>query len=170
MFTTATKLDASAHAQPRPAALLTCTDNIMPLSWHMPISKEPFHYAICVRDENYSYDLLHKHREFALNFLDYSYIEAYDKTGSLYGKGINKFHESGLHKKRAVSINTKLIEEAYMIYECSIIDILNYGDHDLFIADVNLILTKQNKDISPVLFMGRGFYETTTKNPTRVQR
>lgn len=170
MFSATTKLDATCHSQPRPTVLLTCADNIMPLSWHMPISKEPFRYAICVRDENYSYDLLHKHREFALNFLDYSYVEAHQKTGSLHGKGINKFKESGLSKKSGMSISSKLIKEAYMIYECSVIDILNYGDHDVFIANVNIILNKQDKEVSPTLFMGRGVYETTSKNPTQLQR
>jgi len=106
MFTSTTKLDASCHAQPRPTVLLTCMENIMPLSWHMPISKEPFRYAICVRDENYSYELLHKHKEFALNFLDYSYVYAYHRTGETHGQNRDKFKESRLSKKDATIIKT----------------------------------------------------------------
>ncbi len=168
MFSTTTKLDETCHAQPRPTVLLTCADNIMPLSWHTPISKEPFRYAICVRDENYSHELLLKHREFALNFLDHSFVQAHQITGAIHGRGVNKFKESGLSEKKGA--NATLIEEAYMIYECCVIDVLNYGDHDVFIADVNLIHNKQNKDVSPTLFMGRGAYETISKNPTQIKR
>lgn len=170
MFTTTTKLEANNHSQLRPTALLTCAENIMPLSWHMPISKEPFRYAICVRDENYSYELLHKHREFALNFLDYSFVESYHKTGEIHGQGIDKLAQSGLTKKIATTIHSALIEESYMIYECSIIDILNYGDHDIFIADVNIIFNTKDTEVSPTLFMGRGYYETSSKKPTIIQR
>lgn len=169
MFTTTKTLDTSCHAQPRPTALLSVADNFMPLSWHMPISKFPFRYAICVRDENSSYDLLHVNQQFALNFLDFSYIEAYEKSGSMHGG--DKFKATKLTPKKADKINAKLIEEAYMIYECKVIDILNYGDHDVFVADVLCIHNKQSKeDVQPTLFMGKGFYETTSKNPKRIER
>ena len=161
MFTTTTKLDSNCHPQPRLTALMTCQNNIMPLSWHMPVSKDPFRYAVCVRDENYSYDLLHQHREFGLNFLDYSYVDACRKTGELHGRGVDKFKESGLTPKKAMGISSTLIEESYMIYECSIIDIVNHGDHDIFIADVNTILNKKDIDPSPTLFLGKGAYKTT---------
>ncbi len=95
---------------------------------------------------------------------------AYHRTGETHGQNRDKFKESRLSKKDATIIKTKLIEEAYMIYECRVIDILNYGDHDLFIADVNIILNKQEKDIAPTLFMGKGTYETTSKNPQQIQR
>ena len=170
MFETTMHLDNSCHSQVRPTALLTCEDNIMPLSWHMPVSKEPFIYAICVRNENHSHALLHKNKEFALNFLDISHLEVFDKMGQAHGKGVDKFQMSGLRKKEATIIKSSLIQEAYMIYECSVIDILNYGDHDVFIAQVKCIHNRQDKDVSPTLFMGKGMYETTSKNPQRVKR
>ncbi|MDD2906870.1 MAG: flavin reductase family protein, partial [Sulfurimonas sp.] len=151
-------------------ALLSCADNIMPLSWHMPLSKEPFRYAICVRDENYSHDLLHINQHFALNFLDYSYMSAYDTTGAIHGKGVDKFTLAKLTRKKAEKIRTTLIEESYMIYECKVIDILNYGDHDVFVADVVCIHNKNSIEVAPTLFLGGGYYDTTTQNPKRRQR
>lgn len=168
MFTTTTKLDASCHKQPRPTALLSVENNFMPLSWHTPISKTPLRYAICVRDENHSHELLHKHKQFALNFLDLAYLEAYDKSGQTHGE--DKFTLTGLTPKKAQDIDATLIEEAYMIYECRVIDVLNYGDHDIFIAEVTSIHNKDNKDVKPTLFIGEGYYETTSKKPQRVIR
>lgn len=168
MFTTTKLIDDSCHKQPRPTAFLSVDDNFMPLSWQMPISKTPMRYAVCVRDENKSYDLLKSNKEFALNFLDHSFIEAYDKSGRVHGG--DKFSLTNLTRKKAEIINTSLIEEAYMIYECKVIDVINYGDHDIFIADVILIHNKKVEDVNPTLFLGQGYYETTSKNPKRVPR
>lgn len=168
MFTKTKSIDESCHVQPRPTALMSVEDNFMPLSWHMPISKSPLRYAICVRDENKSYEMLHKTKEFALNFLDYDYIEAYDKSGRVHGT--NKFELTNLSPKKAELIDTTLIEESYMIYECKIIDIVNYGDHDVFISEVLLIHNKKVEDVKSTLFQGRGFYETTSQSPKRVKR
>lgn len=140
----------------------------MPLSWHMPISKSPLRYAVCIRDENISYNLLHINKQFALNFLDFSYIEAYDKSGGKHGG--DKFSLTHLTRKKAQNINATLIEEAYMIYECKIIDILNYGDHDVFISEVSLIHNKVVENVKPTLFTGQGYYETTACYPQRVEK
>jgi len=168
MFTRTKKLDSTCHKQPRPTVLLSVANNIMPLSWHMPVSKSPLRYAICLRDENKSYDLLHINEQFALNFLDFSYLEAFEKSGSEHGG--DKFKLTNLTPKKAQTINATLIEEAYMIYECKVIDILNYGDHDVFISEITLIHSKDVKDVKPTLFTGEGYYETTSLNPQRVLR
>ena len=170
MFTHTTELDSSCHPQPRPTLLLTCKENIMPLSWHMPVSKSPFLYAICVRAQNYSYELLHKHKEFALNFLDIKYHEAFVKSGDFHGNEIEKFALTSLTCKKAQTIETSLIEESYMIYECSVVDIKSYGDHDIFIGKVNLIYNADTPDYNPTLFMGRGRYDTLSGHTVQSTR
>ena len=49
MFKTYDTLEQATHAQPRVTALLACQNNLMPASWHMPVSKSPFRYAVAVR-------------------------------------------------------------------------------------------------------------------------
>lgn len=170
MFNTSLHLDEQCHAQPRTTALLTCGNNIMPLSSHMPVSKSPFRYAVAVRKENYTHHLLKRHREFALNFLDFSHQDAYQMSGELHGEDIDKFKRCGLTPKQAITIETTLIQEAYMIYECTLLDIISYGDYDLFISDVNIILNKDIKTVKPTLFLGKGYYDTLTGEPIRMQR
>lgn len=168
MFTTTKILNADCHAQPRLSALLVCGENFMPVAWHMPVSKAPFRYAVAIRDENKTYDLVHLLEEFSINFMDYSYMEAMEISGSMHGG--DKFGATDLHPKEPKEIKSKLIEEAYMIYECKVVEVANFGDHDVFVVDVLCIHNKDEKDVSPTLFLGRGYYETTSKNPRRVER
>jgi len=168
MFTTTKILNSDCHPQPRLTGLLACADNFMPMSWHMPVSKSPFRYAVAIRDENKTYDLVHTLKEFSINFMDSSYINAMESSGSMHGG--DKFKETGLTPMKAQNIKSTLIEEAYMIYECKVVEIENYGDHDIFIVDVLCIHNKKQEDVNPTLFLGRGYYETTSKNPQRVER
>lgn len=166
MFTTTKILNNECHSQPRLTALLACGDNFMPLSWHMPVSKSPFRYAIAVRTENKTYDLLHRIGEFSINFLDYSFIEALDTAGSMHGE--DKFTATGLTPKKADLIKSTLIEESYMVYECKLVEVVNFGDHDIFIGDVVCIHNKKVEDVEPALFLGRGNYKTTSHNPKKI--
>jgi len=168
MFTTTKVLNSECHSQPRLTGLLACGDNFMPLSWHMPVSKTPFRYAVAIRDENKTYDLVHTLGEFSINFLDFSQMQALEVSGSMHGG--EKFKATGLTPKKADHIKSTLIEEAYMIYECKILEVLNFGDHDVFIADVLCIHNRVAKDVSPALFLGHGYYDTTTNKPQRVER
>lgn len=168
MFRTTKLLNSECYPQPRLSALLACDDNIMPISWHMPVSKSPFRYAVAIRDENKTYDLVHTLEEFSINFMDYSYVEAMDIAGSMHGG--DKFKATSLHPKKALEIKSTLIQEAYMIYECKVAEIQNFGDHDIFIVDVLCIHNKKTEYVKPTLFTGRGYYNTTTNNPVRVDR
>jgi flavin reductase (DIM6/NTAB) family NADH-FMN oxidoreductase RutF len=159
MFTISNKLDGMNHSQPRLTALLACGDNFMPLSWHMPVSKEPFRYAVAIRDENLSYELVHAKKEFSINFLSDEYLDAYNISGAMHGG--DKFSETGLHRKKSLKINSTLIEEAYMIYECKLHKVESFGDHDIFIADVVAIHTNTNYKQNPTLFLGKGRYTST---------
>jgi len=168
MFTTTKILNAECHAQPRLSTLLVCGENFMPMAWHMPVSKSPFRYGVAIRDENKSYDLVHALGEFSINFMDFSYREAMEIAGSMHGG--DKFGATGLHPKEPQEIKSKLIEEAYMIYECKVVEVQNFGDHDIFIVDVLTIHNKTKEGVAPMLFLGHGYYDTTTNEPRRVER
>ena len=149
-------------AQPRVAVLLCCEKNLMPLSWHMPVSREPFRYAIAVRDENITYNMLKKHGSFTLNFLPFSYHETIDKAGRVHGDTVDKLTFCNLISSANDHNENLILDDSDFVYECTIIDTYQHGDHTLFIADVTNILIQENRPSVPVLFLGRGQYCTTT--------
>lgn len=156
-------------AQPRVSALLCCQKNLMPLSWHMPISREPFRYAVAVRDENTTYEMLKNHGSFTLNFLPFKYHEHIDKAGRVHGDTVDKLKFCDLRSSSTDNNGNLILDDSDFIYECTIIDTYQNGDHTIFISDVTQILAQDETLPSPTLFLGRGRY-TTTAPTVQIQK
>ncbi|HSR74350.1 MAG TPA: flavin reductase family protein, partial [Sulfurovum sp.] len=156
MFNTYDTLEEATHAQPRVTALLACQDNLMPASWHMPVSKSPFRYAVAVREENYTHALLQTHGSFTLNFLPFEYYDTVALMGRVHGGAENKFALSGLEQEGVDSNDNLLLGASDFIYECVVCDTYTNGDHTIFIADVAKIHVNEKQSGKPMLFSGRG--------------
>lgn len=161
MFTRHQPLPPILPSQPRVAAVLSCQNNLMALSWHMPISREPFRYAIAMRKENFTHSLLVKFGCFTLNFLSFTYAEAVDQCGRLHGNETDKLAVVGLNASLTDADGNQIIDEADYAYECTIIDTYENGDHTIFISDVTALHLKEKIDGKATLFLGRGRYTTT---------
>ena len=167
MFHTHTSLEKSNHSQPRVTAVLACKENLMAASWHMPISKSPFRYAVAVRDENYTHSLLKSHGAFSLNFLPFEHREIVDMTGRIHGNVKEKLSQSNLKVEGKDDTGNVLLSASDFIYECKVCDTYRNGDHTVFIADVRKIHVNDMQSNSPLLFLGKGTY-TTIQPPIRI--
>lgn len=164
MFQTFKTLSEAPHAQPRVTTLLCVGENIMPLSWHMPLSREPFRYAIAVREENLSHALLHQRGSFTLNFLPFAYHEEIDACGRVHGGDVHKLSYSGLVTHGCDEDGNILLDGSDFIYVCRLYKSSVEGDHTLFFAEVSHILINNCYEGHPTLFLGRGRYATTGKS------
>lgn len=153
-------LPDSLPPQPRVTALLSCKTNLMALSWHMPISREPFRYAIAMRQSNYTYSLLQEYGSFALNFLSFRHYRTIDLCGRIHGDKSDKLTLSGLQTSTEDSFGNIIVDEADYAYECKIIDTYQNGDHIIFITDVTALYLGDTLHSHPTLFLGRGQYAT----------
>lgn len=167
MFNTYTTVENSNHIQPRVTTILACKENLMAATWHMPISKSPFRYAVAVREENYTHSLLKSHGAFSLNFLSFDSREAVDMTGWLHGNVEDKLSHSNLKVEGKDEMGNVLISTSDFIYECRVCDTYRNGDHTIFITDVSKIHVNEKQSHSPLLFLGKGTY-TTIKPPLRI--
>lgn len=166
MFQTYHTLEEATHTQPRVTALLACQNNLMPASWHMPVSKSPFRYAVAVREENYTHHLLETHQSFTLNFLPFEQYEIVNALGKVHGDQEDKLAVSGLKTEAKNSKGNVLLSASDFIYECHICDSYKNGDHTIFIADVQAIHVNAKQSNEALLFLGRGRYTTTKKSVT----
>jgi len=160
MFKTYNTLEQATHSQPRVTAILACQNNLMPASWHMPISKSPFRYAVAVREENFTHWLLEKHKSFTLNFLPFEHHEMIDMIGKVHGDTEDKLIKSGLAIEGRDNHHNVLLSASDFIYECEVYDTYKNGDHTIFVADVKAIHVNEIQSGKPILFSGRGKYAT----------
>ncbi len=126
---------------PLPAVMATCADeknraNIITLAWTGTICTNPALVYISIKPERYSYDIIKRTKEFAINLTTKDLTYATDYCGVKSGRDIDKFKKLKLTKEKAVHINAPLIKESPINIECKVVDIVNYGSHDMFVGKV----------------------------------
>lgn len=144
--------------QPRIAAILGVQQNIMTLSWHMPVSRSPFRYAIAVREENYSHALLTASQSFTLNFLPATFMQAIDDAGRVHGNETDKLALTGLKTGRTDAFGNVTLVQSLFHYECKLYETECWGDHTIFIGDVVQTHIHKANQGDVALFLGKGRY------------
>ncbi|MAG07860.1 hypothetical protein CMO89_00125 [Candidatus Woesearchaeota archaeon] len=159
---------------PRQTILVTCRekiadkftgrehikDNIITLDWHMPVSFQPFLYAIAIGKKRFSHNLIKESMVFVVNFMPYHLEEEVLDCGRHSGAHMDKFEKTGLAKEEADRIDCPRIRQALAILECEIINSIDAGDHTVFISKV---VHSEEKEKGKRLFHTEGDEFTTTK-------
>lgn len=110
--------------------------NIMTMSWHTMMDFEPALVGFVMSDRNYSFGLLTKSRECAINIPTADIAEKAVACGRIHGGKINKFEKFGLTAKTATLISAPLIEECYASFECRIADTRMVNKYGFFVVEV----------------------------------
>jgi len=129
-----------ALSAPLPPVMVTCSngerDNIITIAWTGIVNTIPPKTYISVRPSRYSYEMIKKSGEFAINLTPAALIKAADYCGIHTGAKVNKFEKCGLSKAKASQISAPLIEECPLALECRVTDIIPLGSHHMFLADI----------------------------------
>lgn len=163
MFKTYQTLEQATHVQQRVTALLACQNNLMPASWHMPVSKSPFRYAVAVREENFTHQLIEKNGSFTLNFMPFEYHEIVALMGDVHGDSVDKLTLSNLDVESRDAYGNPLLNDSDFVYECRVCDSYKNGDHTVFITDVKQIHVNDTQSGYPMFFSGQRRYATIGK-------
>ncbi len=125
---------------PIPAVLVSSGNmkesNILTVAWTGIINTNPATVYISVRPERYSYNLIKKNKEFAINLTNEKLAYATDWCGVRSGAKYDKFKEMKLTKEKAQFIKAPLIKESPVSIECKVIDEKDFGTHTMFTAEV----------------------------------
>ncbi len=130
---------------PVPVVMVTVSDgcgndNIITIAWTGTINSDPAMVSISVRKSRYSYELLNKNGEFAINLVTRDLTYAMDYCGVKSGRDIDKFKETKLTKQKASTINVPLIKESPLSMECKVKQVIELGSHDMFLAEVSAVV------------------------------
>ena len=130
-----------AFVFPNPIALVTVADgdakaNIITIAWVGMACSDPVTITIAVRPSRHSHELLARAGEFVLNVPGRDLLEATDHCGVVSGRDHDKWSEAGLTPEPASHVGAPLIKECPYALECKVVETLELGAHDLFVARV----------------------------------
>jgi len=134
-------LPVSTALFPVPVALVTSLPadgkpNIVTLAWVGILNSEPPIIYAAIRRGRYSHPAVDSRREFVLNIASEGQLEAAEICGTLSGRDTNKWEVAKLTPVPAEKVGPPLIAECPVNLECKVRDVLHFGSHDVFIADV----------------------------------
>ena len=133
---------------PRQTVMVTCREelevmgktkeihNIITLDWHMPVSFDPFLYAIAVGKTRASCEIIKKSKGFVVNFLGFELKGAALFCGRHSGRHRDKFKEAKLTMEESNHQDCPKIKEAIGYIECEVINEIEAGDHIIFVGQV----------------------------------
>lgn len=126
---------------PLPAVMVTCADekgrdNIITVAWTGTVCTNPAMAYISIRPERYSYEIIKSTKEFAINLTTKKLAFATDFCGVRSGRDVDKFNKMGLTREKAQHIKAPLIKESPVNVECRVVDLIKFGSHDMFVAEV----------------------------------
>lgn len=159
------------HCYPGLIALITAksgdVQNVMTCGWHSYLSANPPIYGIAVGKERFTYDLIKNSGSFAVNFVPAEFIDYIEAAGKLTGADGDKLERIGMKWKEGETVTSPILEDAYVAYECKVIDIRPYGDHDWIVGNITKFHRDETKfenglpnfkNVQLPLFLGQSNY------------
>ena len=135
---------ASNLLNPVPAVLISCADengkpNVMTAAWAGTICSDPVMVSVSIRKQRYSHDIIARTGEFVMNLSTKKLAKVTDFVGVRSGRDIDKFALEGKMKLTPYPsrfVKAPGIEESPVSLECKVVQVLELGTHDMFIAKV----------------------------------
>ena len=119
---------------PLPAVLITSGDmensNIATVAWTGIVNTIPPKTYISLRKSRYSYEIIEKTGEFAIN------LTTADYCGIYTGRKVDKFKKCNFTKEAASQIASPIIGESPLALECRVIETKDLGTHVMMLADI----------------------------------
>ncbi len=158
---------------PGPVTLLTAQyrgkKNVMAAGWAIPVSSNPPMVAVAVHPSRYTFGLIDKSGDFALNIPARPLAEKVKKAGDLTGAEVDKFLQIGLTPYEAQEVTAPLIAECIGHLECGVVERVQAGDHVLFLAQVVAASAEElafdgdkwtlaDEEVKPLHHLGGAFY------------
>ncbi len=172
MKTIKTQLEKFQYFYPYTVALVGAKTekktNFMSCAWHTALSFEPPLFGVLISKKRFTHQIITKAREFTVNFIRKNQVMLSARYGRKSGFDLDKIEHFPLKLAPSKIIRSPIIDDAYACFECKLIDIRPYGDHDLFVGEVLAIHEEKDcfneegvlnsQNVQPLLYLGSDFY------------
>jgi flavin reductase (DIM6/NTAB) family NADH-FMN oxidoreductase RutF len=144
--------------------------NFMSCAWHTALSFDPPLFGVLISKKRFTHSLVSEAREFTVNFLGAETVKLSAQMGRISAFTMDKVKEFQVKLAPPKIIQSPIIEEAYVAFECRLADVRATGDHDLFVGEVLAVHEKPRsftsdgilnvRTVAPLLYLGSDFYVT----------
>jgi flavin reductase (DIM6/NTAB) family NADH-FMN oxidoreductase RutF len=111
--------------------------NVMTFSWQTPVNNaDPCLILLVINQIRYSYELIKQNHELVINVPGEELLEQTHFVGTVTGRNLDKFKESGLTPIPAKMVEPPLIEECAAHLECQVVKTFQIQTHDLLVCEV----------------------------------
>ena len=129
---------------PLPAVLVSCGDkegniNLMTAAWTGTICSDPPMVYVSIRKERHSHHMIQETGEYVINLTTEKLAWATDFCGVRSGKDMDKFKEMKLTPVKGELEFAPMIAESPVSIECRVINVMELGSHDMFMAEVTAV-------------------------------
>ena len=129
------------HSFPATAVIIGCgtveMPNLITCSWFGTVCSDPPMVSVSIRKSRFSHHLVAEQKEFTANLPLASDLDAVKYCGASSGKRTNKFRDLKLTPVACPPLeNAPMIAEFFHVLGCRVIDRVELGSHDMFIAEV----------------------------------
>ncbi len=125
---------------PLPAVLITSGDmensNIATVAWTGIVNTNPPKTYISLRKSRYSYEIIEKTGEFAINLTTAEMVKSVDYCGIFTGRKVDKFKKCNFTKEQASVIAAPIIGESPLALECRVVEKTELGTHVMLLCDI----------------------------------
>jgi flavin reductase (DIM6/NTAB) family NADH-FMN oxidoreductase RutF len=127
---------------PVPVVLVSCggtedwKPNLITIAWAGSVCSDPPMLSISVRPERHSHAIILATHEFVVNIPSPRQAKAVDWCGTVSGRDVDKFAETGLTPAKALKVRCPIITECLLNIECRVQKTLKLGSHTMFLAEV----------------------------------
>jgi flavin reductase (DIM6/NTAB) family NADH-FMN oxidoreductase RutF len=143
--------------------------NVATIAWGGICCSQPPCVAISLRKATYSHGNIVEMKAFSVNVPSEKYVAEANYFGTVSGRDVDKFSESGLTSVNSDLVDAPYVKEFPLVLECKLIRTIELGLHTQFIGEImdvkadELVLKENQPDIEkikPIIFApdGSGYY------------
>lgn len=135
--------------QPAPRVLVSCRglngeENALAVGYCGNCSYDPPMVMVGIVPSRYSYHLIKESGCFVVNLPEKNYQEEFDYLGSVSKRDCDKLAEKNIALVEAEEINCPMLADCPVNIECTIVDSIVTGSHEMFIGKIERVHADEN--------------------------
>lgn len=118
-------------------------DNALVVAYAGNCSYDPPMIMMGIVPSRFSHHMIKENGAFVVHLLDQSQTSLYECCGSKSGRDSDKLKDYGIKVTDGLKVNAGVIEDCPVAIECTVVDSIMTGSHEMFIGKVEYVHAKE---------------------------